>query len=1553
MTNLEAKKDKVSRNAIANDSILANITLEASDEIPQGSDLDINSYIHPREVHFDHAFIVTDAEKFSLEKHGCHKCSPLTSHFSDIRSNYDTLAEKSIRWVQSPNAIMTNPFPGLKTPCWNPENIAIAHPDTRPRGTVKVSRIYQNIDNKDSFKKIAKNATCSVLRNLRNRPLAVKELDYKIKQDVDNSLLIPLEDFLLKPEVISQGFNKDNIANYLIASAILLVYNPNSTSTKIRLCVDPTRQTYSGQSINQIFKAGHSHIPAIASCLLSSQFYVSHALADISNFYTNCLLDSTGTLLSAVYLQAPVDGSKYPTLNPLNKTAPLKLHCYTGAKFGYRDSGSIACLSKTLLTRTYSENYPSCLHKLDESQLARIRSTLVDSYVDDLFIGTTLKDIQSEIKSPTMNPESDFEFKDLSLTNQADVLTIFETQKTLSVLDFSGFQTKKIKSNSTYVQRILNMDTRLEFKTSKHLDHRPDQMLLKEEILQQRNKVDFFANTDPDDYPEFHQGMYLYLGMVIDRHTDKLSLKPRALCLRKKLKGVQDIILRNLGELTTFLTQGKFTKSHLHALSHGLYCPQQSLTAVYNAVAKKMCRTINIQSPSATWQSKVDPIHYPVITKVTDLYFRTQKFNVDRFCLLKQPMEDTRYYLICFVDGALDFASSAVYILSASKHSNLCKAQILSAATKLMSEEATDEISVPKNETYSLFQGSALLHKVAQLMDKLSIPIFRAILFSDAISSLLSLRRHPAIFKHPQRKWLASANVSLFQTAELINSQQKTLSSDSHQMTPVIKDDIAIWINQKVRCNFADLLTKFQLDTDSTDRWIKLQEKLIQASWLQTHPSTWYKQMLQESEEMISQQSLGGQAHHCLRDVTQTSLKDASQHTLQDTDPTPIEAHFITYSTDIFPEVSYPQQDMYIVDKVTSNMPGKNPRCVFRTIGWCVFAAHRWRDMAKAKVFKQTLRGRRKCKCGVIFCSCVTHLFVDPARNRPFPLTYFPELQQENELKEKTEGLLFRQVDLQQQHQLTIIGTLVATVICADTSVTPRLPKEMDQFNITTVFWNTMKAFILTGRKVRWTGYLEPSHHVVRQIYGDSSLMRFLVRSSHIMLGCNKGYTTYTRHVRMCGFSSVNLTETVRAFTRSCKMCPLTRLGLHAKNPARNLANKMLRGADDFVSQALSLNPLSTVQCDEAGPLVIGNKQTGFVKIWVLVCVECVTRKVFLIPMKTTSTECFVTALEILQSRRGFLTKLIVDNHSAHASLQSKEQDPLRSVSSILQNMVTGDEKGSHKRLLEQKGIFIAVAESKRHSKVGLAENAIYNLKQTLFHLFPGTSECSDLFEFMHRISLVELFLNQRPVYTDHSTYLTPYHFDFASLKRSQQEAASDIISDQSFPCSAVTKDALCMLSMSSRQMLNQLASELAAKLLNFKNNSHLASSIAIDDWVFVPDRVVAKKRSSLKIALGRVTSFKYPTVLIKMSTGVSISRHMHDIVCCKQFDPERIRIDILDLPLFSSQELPPISDSQFVLTLPEIQSSDSQELITGLQPDIVKSPDDIADEIDLQEITG
>ena len=223
-------------------------------------------------------------------------------------------------------------------------------------------------------------------------------------------------------------------------------------------------------------------------------------------------------------------------------------------------------------------------------------------------------------------------------------------------------------------------------------------------------------------------------------------------------------------------------------------------------------------------------------------------------------------------------------------------------------------------------------------------------------------------------------------------------------------------------------------------------------------------------------------------------------------------------------------------------------------------------------------------------------------------------------------------------------------------------------------------------------------------------------------------------------------------------MCPLLRVGWTAKDPAHMLANRLTRVTNDFIAQTLSDDPLSTVSTDEVRPFHI--------KIWVAVAVKCVTCKIYLIPMKTTSTEQFLMTLEIPQSRCGHITKLVVDNHTSNSGLRSKGTELLRSVSTILQKMVDGDADNDQKKVLEEKGIYIAVAESKCHSRVGLAEAAIHKVEHALFHLFPGSPQCLNLFEFNHYLALIEVYLNQQPVYTDHDSYLTPYLWDIASLKR-------------------------------------------------------------------------------------------------------------------------------------------------------------------------------------------
>ena len=218
----------------------------------------------------------------------------------------------------------------------DPTNIKCKHPLDRPKGFIRVKRQCKKIEDHGEFMQIAKQSTARILKNIKDNPLIIQEVQFKLNQDIDGGLLVSLKDFLNREEVKQQGYTHHNILEYLTASALLLVFNPSSSSTKIRICVDPARPSKTGATVNDSFFPGHHHIPQISNCIIKAQFSLSHVLADISNFYTNHQLDEQGALLSAVLLQTPSEGSKYPTLDP-NRDVPLQLFVFVEAKFGYKE----------------------------------------------------------------------------------------------------------------------------------------------------------------------------------------------------------------------------------------------------------------------------------------------------------------------------------------------------------------------------------------------------------------------------------------------------------------------------------------------------------------------------------------------------------------------------------------------------------------------------------------------------------------------------------------------------------------------------------------------------------------------------------------------------------------------------------------------------------------------------------------------------------------------------------------------------------------------------------------------------------------------------------------------------------------------------------------------------------------------------------------------------------------------------------------------------------------------------------------------------------------
>ena len=137
------------------------------------------------------------------------------------------------------------------------------------------------------------------------------------------------------------------------------------------------------------------------------------------------------------------------------------------------------------------------------------------------------------------------------------------------------------------------------------------------------------------------------------------------------------------------------------------------------------------------------------------------------------------------------------------------------------------------------------------------------------------------------------------------------------------------------------------------------------------------------------------------------------------------------------------------------------------------------------------------------------------------------------------------------------------------------------------------------------------------------------------------------------------------------------------------------------------------------------------------------TYKCHLIPFPKLDTLHFIRALEILQSLRGQMTTIILDNASFHNPLRQSEdesQDEFRK--SALQGLL---DKGHHAEL-HRSGIDIVIASSKRHERVGRAEHIIKKIKFLLVSALK-TWIFHDTLEFKHTVTLINHYLNERPLF--------------------------------------------------------------------------------------------------------------------------------------------------------------------------------------------------------------
>ena len=88
-----------------------------------------------------------------------------------------------------------------------------------------------------------------------------------------------------------------------------------------------------------------------------------------------------------------------------------------------------------------------------------------------------------------------------------------------------------------------------------------------------------------------------------------------------------------------------------------------------------------------------------------------------------------------------------------------------------------------------------------------------------------------------------------------------------------------------------------------------------------------------------------------------------------------------------------------------------------------------------------------------------------------------------------------------------------------------------------------------------------------------------------------------------------------------------------------------------------------------------------------------------------------------MQSRRGCLSKIVVDAHPTHMAVHGNGNDAitLKSVSPTVKGILNRGKSN----ILKNRGISLLIADGIHHSVVGLVEQAIWNIKKVLINLFP------------------------------------------------------------------------------------------------------------------------------------------------------------------------------------------------------------------------------------------
>ena len=145
----------------------------------------------------------------------------------------------------------------------------------------------------------------------------------------------------------------------------------------------------------------------------------------------------------------------------------------------------------------------------------------------------------------------------------------------------------------------------------------------------------------------------------------------------------------------------------MSSLLSQVFDPAFIFNAIYHNVAKLINRRILTSNPKPlTMTQKVPEFHFPILKKLSQLFFETQKLSTPRYALLTNtPVANMKSYIIGFADGSVKFSMVSIYLVSCDTKSSRSRTSLINTMSKLVDNTKMNqtEASIQNKEMYGLW----------------------------------------------------------------------------------------------------------------------------------------------------------------------------------------------------------------------------------------------------------------------------------------------------------------------------------------------------------------------------------------------------------------------------------------------------------------------------------------------------------------------------------------------------------------------------------------------------------------------------------------------------------------------------------------------------------------------------------------------------------------------------------------------------------------------------------------------------------------------------------